>query len=446
MSLFGAIFRTAQPIPDDCRANFTHFYADTAWFGLLNGSTLAFTAIYAARLGATLHLLGLLSAAPAIVNLIFALPAGRWLEKNTDRAPIFWSSVLYRIFFALFIPLPWIFARNNSGQIWVILLITFIMNIPNTALTIGFNAMFGDLVPNEWRGYVAGVRNSLLAVVTVVFTLLSGEILILLPFPTNYQIVFGIGFVGAAMSSYHLWFLRTKEKQAHHAPLPAILSGDDLEGVPTLVPEPAVLNMAPHIVPRINPFSQVIQKLQLRMDVLSGTFGRSIGLLFFFHLAQYLAIPLFSVYMVDNLHFSDQTISFGTAVYNVTMFIGSTQLARMSFRLGNKKVIAYGIILISVYPVFMALSRGPGLYIFANLCSGMAWAMIGGALFNYLLEMAPENDRPAHMAWYNLAFNAAVLIGSLSSPLIAGSISIVTALFLFAFLRLLSGLAILRWG
>jgi MFS family permease len=441
MSLLGTLFRPAQPIPEDCRSNFNHLYGDVAWFGILNGSTLAFTAIYAARLGANLHLLGLLSAAPALVNLVFALPAGRWLEKNAARSPVFWSGFAARIFYAFFIPLPWIFGHNNFGQIWAILLITFVMNIPNTALVIGFNSMFGDVVPNDWRGYVAGVRNSLLAVVTILTTLVCGVVLVRAPFPLGYQIVFALGVIGGAMSSYHLWFLRPKKGL-----LPVIpeFTGDiQLAGLEDAEAVSVVSSAAPR---RRSAFHRAIQNLSLRTDVLSGSFGRILGLLFFFHLAQYLAIPLFSIYMVDTLHFTDQAISFGTAIYNVSLFIGSTQLAMLSSRLGNRKVIGYGILLISAYPVMMALSHGPTLYILANLMSGMAWAFIGGALFNYLLDMAPAHDRPAHMAWYNLAFNAAILVGSLGGPLIAGSVTIVVALFIFAFLRLLSGLAILRWG
>jgi MFS family permease len=437
MSLFGTLFRPAQPIPEDCRSNFNHLYGDVAWFGILNGSTVAFLAIYATRLGANLHMLGLLSAAPAIVNLIFALPAGRWVEKNVASGPVFWSAFVARLFYALFIPLPWIFGQNNGEHIWAIVLITFVMNIPNTALVVGFNAMFGDVVPNDWRGYVAGFRNSLLAIVTVVTTLICGEILVRAPFPTGYQIVFALGIIGGAMSTYHLWFLRPLKH--------SVIAGPDLAGKIQQIRAENV-GLDPWISKRRMAIQTAIRNMALRTDVLTGSFGRIIALLFFFHLSQFLAIPLFSIYMVDGLHFSDQTISFGTAVFNVTLFIGSSQLARLTARLGNRNVIGYGILLISVYPVFLALSQGPGLYIAANLMSGMAWAFIGGAVFNYLLEMAPANDRPAHMAWYNLALNAAILIGSLAGPLVAGSITIVAALYLFAFLRLLSGLALLRWG
>jgi MFS family permease len=133
-------------------------------------------------------------------------------------------------------------------------------------------------------------------------------------------------------------------------------------------------------------------------------------------------------------------------MFYISMFFGSTQLARMTYRIGNRKLLGYGIVVLSAYPALIALSRYPSLYIFTNLLSGVGWAMFGGAVYNYLLEMAPEHDRPAHMAWYNLALNGAILIGSLSSPLIAGWTTITAALFAFAVLRLLSGLAILKWG
>ena len=72
--------------------------------------------------------------------------------------------------------------------------------------------------------------------------------------------------------------------------------------------------------------------------------------------------------------------------------------------------------------------------------------MLGGAYANYLLEKIPPSDRPAHLAWYSLILNAAVLIGSLAGPALAANIGLNTALILFAVLRLLSGLVILKWG
>jgi MFS family permease len=439
MGLIATFFRPAQPIPEDCRSTFKHLYGDIAWFGLLNGSTLAFTAIYAARLGASIHMLGLLSAAPAIVSLVFALPAGKWIEKNAHGAPIFWAAVVGRLFYLVFVPIAWM--TNQPLQVWVILIITFVMNVPITGLNIGFNVMFGDVVPMEWRAYVAGLRNSLLALTTVVTTLVCGEILVRVKFVPAYQVVFLIGFIGAVMSTYHLWYLRTKSHRDDPAPLAVDPIDPDAE---VQLVSTSVETLRPTSAPGF--FRRMWQSLPFRADLIRGTFGKILGLLFFFHLAQYLAIPLFSIYTVDVLHFSDQVISFGTAMFNVSLFFGSSQLARLTYRIGNRKLLGYGIVVLSAFPALIALSRYPSIYIFSNLLSGLGWAMFSGAIFNYLLEMAPEHDRPAHMAWYNLAFNGAMLIGSLCGPLIAGWTSIVVALFAFAVLRLLSGLAILKWG
>jgi hypothetical protein len=72
--------------------------------------------------------------------------------------------------------------------------------------------------------------------------------------------------------------------------------------------------------------------------------------------------------------------------------------------------------------------------------------MVGGANANYLLEKIPPDQRPAHLAWYNLVLNAAVLGGSLLGPALAGQIGIVTALALAAAGRLLTAIFLWRWG
>jgi predicted MFS family arabinose efflux permease len=105
-----------------------------------------------------------------------------------------------------------------------------------------------------------------------------------------------------------------------------------------------------------------------------------------------------------------------------------------------------GALGMSLYPILLALSRHAGGYYFVSAVGGFTWAMLGGAFPNYLLEKIPASDRPAHLAWYNIILNAAVLAGSLAGPALAHNIGLGTALILFGVLRLLSGLAILKWG
>ena len=60
--------------------------------------------------------------------------------------------------------------------------------------------------------HVAGLRNVVLSVAFMLNSLVSGAILKSVAFPTGYQIVFGIGFFGAAMGGLHLFYVRPLKK------------------------------------------------------------------------------------------------------------------------------------------------------------------------------------------------------------------------------------------
>ncbi len=434
----GTLFQSARPVPAAYRASFLHLYFEIAWFGVLAASTLAFTAVYAARLGASAFHLGLLSAGPAVVGLFITLPAGRWLEKQKIDSAVFWSAVVYRLFYLLWVPLPLLLAPQ--GQVWVFIGMTLVMSIPGASLAVGFNALFAEVVPPDWRGHVTGIRNALLAIAFIAVSVLCGEVLDALPFPTGYQVVFAIGFVGAAMSTFHLWFVAPRPGGRNWPRLGRSL-GDlawpgrfraGIDGLRTGVALRFLISR---------------KKLHLPgRELLGQPFAKLMVVLLAFYLAIYLAIPLFPIHWVNQMHLSDREIGWGTAAFYVSVLIGSTQLERLVRRLGNRRVTAIGAILMSGYPAFMSWARGLELFMVASVLGGLGWALVGGALINYVLEKVPADHRPGYLAWYNLALNAALLIGSLVGPLVAGSLGVPLALMLFAALRFLAALAIWRWA
>lgn len=418
-------------VPREYRSNFLHLYLDIGWFGVLSGSAINFLSIYATRLGATGFQIGLIGAMSAIVTLFLAIPAGRWLQtQNTGRA-IFWSSVIYRLGYIPLIFLPWLF--QAQGQVWAIIMITFLMAIPLTPLGIGFNALFAEAVPGEYRAHVAGIRNVVLSIAFVATSLISGYILDHVAFPAGYQIVFGIGFFGAAMSSLHLFFIKpvkTEARPRHFDDAPAAETPP--RGLSQTGPEPVK-----RIASALN---------TLRLDIWRTPFRNVLLCLFSYHLAQYLALPIFPLYNVYVLKLNDNHIGIGTALFYLTVLFGSTQLSRFVRRLGHKRVTALGVAGMALYPFLLALSNQVWHFYFVSLLGGYIWAMAGGAFANYMLENIPPDDRPSHLAWYSIALNMAVLLGSLGGPLIANQMGLAGALFLFAGLRFLSGLAILKWG
>lgn len=403
-------------VPQKYRSNFLHLYFDIGWFGILSGSAINFINVYAARLGATGFQIGLIGAVSAVMTLILAMPSSRWLERKQIDKTVFWNSIVYRLGYLLWIPLPWLF--NEVGQVWALIMITLLMGIPLTALGVGFNALFAAAVPGEFRAYVAGIRNIVLSMTFILASLGSGYLLERLPFPAGYQVVFAIGAFGALMSSLHLYFIRSVSPPIH----------------PGLQPMAGL------------PHPQRGLKDGLRLDVWKTPFGNILLVLFGFHLAQYLAIPIFPLYMVNELHLSDDQIGVGTALFYLTVMIGSTQLVRMIQKIGLKRVTGWGVAAMCLYPMILAASKNVYHFYLISTLGGFVWAMVGGSFANYLLEHIPEGDRPAYLAWYSIIANACILLGSLAGPLIAGFLGISLGLVVIAFLRLLSGLAILKWG
>lgn len=365
--------------------------------------------------------IGLLSSMAAVISLILAIPSGRWLETQNIYKAVFRASVLYRLGYLLWVPLPWLFTQQS--QIWALIVIALLMAIPLTPLSVGFNALFAASVPPPWRAHVAGVRNVAFAIAFVLSSLGSGYLLEHIPFPAGYQIVFGIGFIGAAMSSLHLYFIK-----------PLQTMGSDYH--PRHQPEAVKKALSPR------------QQLQtvLRLDIWETPFRNTLLVFFFFHLTQYMALPLFPLFQVRQLNLTDHVIGIGTALFYLAVLFGSTRLNEIVRNFGHRKVAGASVAGLGMYPLLLALSRTPADFYWTSILGGLNYALLIGSYANYLLEEIPIDDRPAHLAWYNVILNASILIGSLSGPLFSQAVGLVTALIIIALLRIFSGAAILKWG
>jgi MFS family permease len=402
-------------IPLEYRRNFIHLYFEIAWFGILSGSALNFLNVYAARLGASGLQIGLLGAMPAIVSLLISLPTGAWLQTQPVGKAVFWTAVLSRLGYFLWIPLPWFF--GNQGQIWALTIITLVMGIPLCGLSVGFNALFAAAVPVELRAYVMGVRNVVQSLTFILASFTTGLILNRLPFPLGYQVIFGIGFLSAAMSTLHLYFIRPLKEPSNSV-------------VATL----EVRNSHNH------------WRSTLRLDIWLTPYRKILLVFLGFHLTQFFPYPLFALFTVNELHLTDANIGFGTALFYLTVLLGSTQLSRLEHNIGHHKLTGWGMVGMCIYPIAMAISQNAFHYYLLSIIGGFAWALAGGAYGNYLLERIPENDRPSHLAWYNTILNVGVLIGLMAGPFLANYIGVGVTLILCGIFRLLAGVAVLRWG
>ena len=406
-------------VPEKYRSNFWHLYFDIAWFGVLSGTAVNFLNVYVTRLGASGLQIGLLAAMAAIVNLFLAIPAGRWIEKRHTGRAVFWSSVVFRLGYVLWIPLPWLF--DAQGQIWALIILAFLMAIPLTPLGVGFNALFAEAVPDRFRAQVAGTRNVTFAIAYMLTSFGAGYILKNMPLEAGYQVIFAIGAFGAAMSSYHIYHVTPMEETAPllSTPLPASTSQ----------------TASPRGI-----------KSALRLDIWRTPFRNVLLVLFAFHLAHYMSAPIYPLYNVRILNLNDNNLGTGTALYYLTVLIGSTQFRRVAHRYGNKNVTGWSVAGMAIYPFMLAAAHTVWHYYVLSFLGGFLFAMVNGAYINYMLEKIPPDDRPSHLAWYSIILNIAILGSSLAGPAIAEVIGLANALIIFGVLRILAGLAILKWG
>lgn len=417
--------------------NFFHLYWDVAWYGITFGSTLSFIPVFAARLGAAGWQIGLLTAGPAFISILFTLPAGRWLEHQSLVKAVTQTAFWQRLGFFFLIPLP--FLLPTSFQVWAVLLLMVLIAIPGTALMVGFNALLASTVPPEARGRVVGRRNSLLAATVMIAFLLSGWILDQLPFEWGYAGVFTLGALGAGLSTYHLSRIQIPDAQK-------------FQGRP--LGDHAHPGRGVGVVGGANYRLTVGMRLWLNHQFgikeitkpISDSYWWLLFAFFLFHFTQWLPAALFSLFWVHEVRLTDGEISWVNAVFYLTLLIVSPFLEPLTARLGNYRLTMIGGLLLGSYPLLVALSYDILLLIIASFVIGVIWAIMSGSLINRLLELTPEENRASHLAVYNMALNVAIFLSTMFGPFLAQIAGLREALIIAGILRVASGLALARWG
>ena len=184
----------------------------------------------------------------------------------------------------------------------------------------------------------------------------------------------------------------------------------------------------------------------LRVDLLRGEFGLFLGAMFFFYITQNLVVPLFPTYSVDIMGLSDWLISISTAFFQVAVFFTSMRLGRVSNRFGYHRLIVISVLAYAAFPLFIGLSPTIPSYMLGAMIGGIGWGFLGGAMANRLMDRVPEDDRPAHMALFNITLNLGVLIGSLLGPVLGDLTGLQTAMVIGGLVRILSAGVFWRWG
>jgi len=383
-------------------SNRLNLYRDIAWYGVLSGVSATFTTVFALRLGASNLMVGLLTSLPALINVLFQIPAARLIERQGDRRRILLvSGLLLRLPVLLIALVPLL----RAGHAEAVVYITALGTIPAAVGNVAFTAILADVVSPRDRARVVSVRNALLSAITMITVLAAGRALDILPFPINYQVIFTLAFLTSLLSLYYVGRLAMPRAEA--------LARD---GVPRQ-----------HLSLR-----QWLHNILVQREYVGFALGS-----FVFHWGLYLPQPLYTIYRVRELHISEGWIGV-LATLESAITVGSYYVwGRIAARRGSRFVLLLGVMGLCFYPLGTGLSRTVEPLILVVIVSGIfapAWSL---GLFNRLLEVAPADRRATYVAVFNTLMNVPAFVAPLIGTAMAGSLGTRNALFVGAAARVL---------
>jgi MFS family permease len=409
---------------------------DVFWFGIFVGSTMTFISVYLTRLGASSFQIGLLTAAPAIVGLIISLPVGRWLEGRSYIHTTFQLAVWHRSSYLLTVLLP-LLISSYIIQIWAMVISVSLISIIGASIIVAFNAMFAEVVPSDIRAHVVGRRNALVAVSSITTSFLCGRILDSFAFPASYVLVFGIGFIGMALSGLHLGQIRKADQG-----MPPAAASESIR-----LPLVSTARVGDARLSGLQLPTRIGGSTLIRFDLLFGSFRNFLIAFFLFYTFQYTPVPLFPLTFVRVLHLTDGEISLGTGVVFYTAFlICSMGLGWFTKRFGNRRVLVISAIVYCLYPLLLGVWETKESFWLGSFIGGGTWGVLAGSLIHRLMDRVPEDDRPAHMALHNIALNLGILGGSLLGPLLGEWFDLRAAMLISGVLRFLAAILLGVWG
>ena len=377
-----ALRRQLPPTQEE--ENIRLLYWDTAWQGVLTAGTGTFLPVYLARIQASSFFISALTALPALVGVLFSLPASMYVERHRDHV---YLTTLFRFFFRLtYVLVAFVPFLALGLQPWLIVLIWTIQAFPAAVVVPAWTSVVGAIVPPARRPAVNGGRWALLSVVTAVCVAGFGKLLDLraIPFPWNYQFVFFISAIAGFVSLGY--FSRIKMPQTQ----------------PVIPPARRSLRER---------LSELIQPMLQSPDFMKYNWAT-----FFVRLGAALPVALFSIFWVRELHASDTIIGLRTTIAQASLVAGYFLFGRLAARRGHREVLILSSVGVALYPIATAFIHQDWWLLPVAVLWGFFTGGVDISFFEGLLETTPPDKRASfaalNAAFANLAVFAGPLLGS----------------------------------
>jgi MFS family permease len=355
------------------------------WNGILFTLMTSLSKTYAVkflyRLGGTGFHVSLYNALPGFIAA-FAIMPGIILINNTTNKKLvvgrfFLVSRLFTLCFA-FVPfLP------TAFQPMVFILITALMNFPESLSVTALQSFSGDIFVPEERATAISLRNKFSTLAQLLSFLVVGRVLSRMGSTEafiiqKYQIFFAIAFFLGLMEIRTFYKLRENSCKVPKS---------------RLCIKSALINM------KANRKYIIFMCCSL-----------------LFHFGWQMGWPLFSIYQIDYLGADEGWLTILNITSSITMFLSFSFWNRRIKAKGNASVITAATLGMALTPVLFILS--PNLYVLVMACLIMGFFTSGmiTVVLSSLLEVAPEDERMiyvgVHATLTSLTLAVAPMIGN----------------------------------
>jgi predicted MFS family arabinose efflux permease len=298
--------------------------------------------------------------------------------------------------------------------ILVVLIIWAAATLPQTMVAVGFSVVMNAVSGPEGRYELMSRRWSILGITTAITVAIAGQVLDVVGFHLNYQIVF-LGLSLGGLISYYF----SSRIQIPDA-------------------EPVQQGSRGSIKSSLREYYQLIKSSP---DFVSFTLKR-----FVYLFGITLGTPLFPLYFVRQLKASDAWIGLLYTAQTALLVVGYYFWSRQSRRKGSRFVLLITTLGISLYPGFVALSNNQTMIFIYSTIAGIFQAGIDLVFFDELMKTIPPRYSPTFVSLAQSIQYMSAILAPLVGTFLAEHIGLSTALLCSAGIRLVGFLLFARQG
>ena len=334
--------------------------------------TNTYLTVFALALGANTIEIGMIVAIPAIMSMVAYLPAAYIVESSSRRN---WlcsvTALLSRGSWLLAAAVP-MFASGKF--VWLLAFVCF-SSLFDSFIGPSWASLMGDIVPEQRRGAYFGRRNALCKIAALATVLATGVVLDVFAGLRGFMIIFAAAGVFGLMTS--VFFSRFPEFKYRRR-----------------------------------------ERVNLRLDIrdifTNKIFRRFLLIMFVWQLGVSISSPFMNVYIVGNLGAAYYWISILAVVSGVAGIAVMRGWGNVSDKFGHRSIMIISAIGASFIPLLYMFPTAPEHIIPVSIISGIAWAGLDLASFNYLLETTRGKKRAIYSAMYWSVLDMSAIIGPIA--------------------------------